>query len=169
MFFRLSEMYSYGSKSLSPQISPTRSSRSSKLEALDNLVISTIYNVSSKLCAASSSALSKAATVIPDPGEEEVKDVVIYLFNQLTVNLLMSRLQELRQSSISWKMLICQLLLPRRHQGNSQVGNAIQLNPNQQEHITGALRNLKKVEQALEALNILMDQNNGDIQWFNQI
>ena len=71
-FIRLSEISSYGSKSLSPQTSPTRSSRGSKLGALDNLVISTIYNVSSKLCAASSSALSKPVAIVPDPDEEEV-------------------------------------------------------------------------------------------------
>ena len=58
----------YGSKS--PQISPSKSR--SKLEALDSLVISTIYNVSNKLCGASANVLRKAATVFPDQDEEQV-------------------------------------------------------------------------------------------------
>ena len=38
-------------KPAEPKISPSRSRSGSRLEALDNLVISTIYSVSSKLCA----------------------------------------------------------------------------------------------------------------------
>ena len=58
----------YGFKS--PQISPSKSR--SKLEALDSLVISTIYNVSNKLCGASANVLRKVATVFPDQDEEQV-------------------------------------------------------------------------------------------------
>merc|ERR1719419_1475761 len=52
----------YGPKS--PQISPSKSR--SKLEALDSLVISTIYNVSNKLCGASANVLRKAVNVFPE-------------------------------------------------------------------------------------------------------
>ena len=81
-------MYTCGPKQLSPPISPSKSSRSSKLEALDNLVISTIFNVSSKLCGTSLSALKNAAAAIPDQNEEEVQNkyfqeqLGIFLFSQ---------------------------------------------------------------------------------------
>ena len=64
----LAQRSPYGSKS--PQISPSKSR--SKLEALDSLVISTIYNVGNKLCGASANVLRKAATVFPDQDEEQV-------------------------------------------------------------------------------------------------
>ena len=54
-----------------PQVSPSKS-RTKQLEALDNLVISTIYNVSSKLCASSSSVLRKTVAVLPEQEEEQV-------------------------------------------------------------------------------------------------
>ena len=52
------------------QVSPNKSR--SKLEALDSLVISTIYNVSSKLCGASAGVLRRAATVCPEQDEDQV-------------------------------------------------------------------------------------------------
>ena len=69
----------YGSKS--PKISPSKSR--SKLEALDNLVISTIYNVSNKLCGASANVLRKAVDVFPEQEEEQV------CFNTLLFNFCM--------------------------------------------------------------------------------
>ena len=52
------------------QISPSKSR--SKLEALDTLVISTIHNVSNKLCSNSASVLRQAAAVFPEQDEEQV-------------------------------------------------------------------------------------------------
>ena len=51
-------------------MSPSKSR--SKLEALDTLVISTIHNVSNKLCSNGASVLRQAATVFPDHDEEQV-------------------------------------------------------------------------------------------------
>ena len=56
--------------SRSPQVSPNKSR--TKLEALDSLVISTIHNVSNKLCSNSASVLRQAAAVFPDQDEEQV-------------------------------------------------------------------------------------------------
>ena len=42
------------------------------LEALDSLVISTIYNVSTKLCGASANVLRRAVNVFPEQDEEQV-------------------------------------------------------------------------------------------------
>ena len=52
------------------QISPSKSR--SKLEALDTLVISTIHNVSNKLCSSSAGVLRQAAAVFPEQDEEQV-------------------------------------------------------------------------------------------------
>ena len=52
------------------QISPSKSR--SKLEALDTLVISTIHNVSNKLCSNSAGVLRQAAAIFPEPEEEQV-------------------------------------------------------------------------------------------------
>ena len=56
--------------SRSNTMSPSKSR--SKLEALDTLVISTIHNVSNKLCSNGASVLRQAATVFPDHDEEQV-------------------------------------------------------------------------------------------------
>ena len=53
------------------QVSPSKSR--SKLEALDTLVISTIHNVSNKLCSSSAGVLRQAAAVFPDQDEEQVR------------------------------------------------------------------------------------------------
>ena len=55
------------------QISPSKSR--SKLEALDTLVISTIHNVSNKLCSSSAGVLRQAAAVFPEQDEEQVSVV----------------------------------------------------------------------------------------------
>jgi hypothetical protein len=68
---RINEINSnFGSKSLSPKISPSRSR--SKLEALDNLVISTIYSVSSKLCGTSAHLIRRAGTAYPPSDDDQV-------------------------------------------------------------------------------------------------
>lgn len=79
---RLHEKYSCESFPREPrEKSPSRS----KTEALDNLVISTIHNVSSKLCLASSSLLRKAAKLIPVEDEEQSMTVetVQYLLEDI--------------------------------------------------------------------------------------
>lgn len=60
-------------------MSPSKSR--SKLEALDTLVISTIHNVSNKLCSNGASVLRQAATMFPDQDEEQAStlETVIYL------------------------------------------------------------------------------------------
>merc|ERR1712098_271443 len=70
-------------RSKSPQISPSKSR--SKLEALDSLVISTIYNVSNKLCGASANVLRKAANVFPEQDEEQASTIetVLYLLEDV--------------------------------------------------------------------------------------
>ena len=68
---RLHDRALYGSVSLSPHTSPSKS-RTKQMEALDNLVISTIYNVSSKLCASSSAVLRKTVALLPEQDEEQV-------------------------------------------------------------------------------------------------
>merc|ERR1712209_238809 len=50
-------------------MSPSKSR--SKLEALDTLVISTIHNVSNKLCSNGASVLRQAATMFPEQDEEQ--------------------------------------------------------------------------------------------------
>ena len=72
--------------SKSPQISPSKSR--SKLEALDSLVISTIYNISNKLCGASANVLRKAANVFPEKDEEQVctvTDIALLVAYECTV------------------------------------------------------------------------------------
>lgn len=125
---RLNERSMYGSKSLSPQVSPSKSGRGSKLEALDNLVISTIYNVSSKLCSASSLALRKASSVFPDQGEEQASTVetVLYLLDDVDM-----------PSTPAKKT---------------------------SRELSGTLRNLKKVEQALDMLNKVLELEDEDTQ-----
>ena len=54
-------------------MSPSKSR--SKLEALDTLVISTIHNVSNKLCSNGASVLRQAATMFPDQDEEQVNGI----------------------------------------------------------------------------------------------
>merc|ERR550517_2258963 len=61
----------YACESFSHDRSPSRSRTSS----LDNLVISTLHNVSSKLCLASSGILRKAAKLIPDGDEDQAVTV----------------------------------------------------------------------------------------------
>merc|ERR1719362_2659404 len=77
---RLQERALYGSAYLSPT-----KSRSKQLEALDNLVISTIYNVSSKLCASSSSVLRKTVALLPEQDEEQAGTVetILYLLEDV--------------------------------------------------------------------------------------
>jgi len=117
---RLQDRSLYGSTSLSPQISPSKS-RSKQLEALDNLVISTIYNVSSKLCVASSNVLRKAITVLPEQEEEQASTVetVLYLLDDVD--------------------------LPTTPAKKTS------------RELSGTLRNLKKVEQAIEMLNKVLE------------
>ena len=72
--------------SRSPQVSPNKSR--TKLEALDSLVISTIHNVSNKLCSSSAAVLRQAALVLPLQSEErastlETLETVIYLLEDL--------------------------------------------------------------------------------------
>ena len=55
------------------QISPSKGR--SKLEALDTLVISTIHNVSNKLCSSSAGVLRQAAAVFPEQDEEQVRSL----------------------------------------------------------------------------------------------
>lgn len=71
----------YSCESFSRDKSPSRS----KTEALDNLVISTIHNVSSKLCLASSNILRKTAKLIPVEDEEQAMTVetVQYLLEDI--------------------------------------------------------------------------------------
>ena len=70
----------------SPQVSPQKPR--SKLEALDSLVISTIHNVSNKLCSSSAAVLRQAALVLPLQDEDrastlETLETVIYLLEDL--------------------------------------------------------------------------------------
>ena len=67
----------------SPQVSPNKSR--SKLEALDSLVISTIHNVSNKLCSSSAAVLRQAALVFPHQDEDRAStlETVIYLLEDL--------------------------------------------------------------------------------------
>lgn len=117
---RLADRSLYGSASLSPQVSPSKS-RTKQLEALDNLVISTIYNVSSKLCASSSSVLRKTVAVLPEQEEEQASTVetVLYLLDDVD--------------------------LPSTPAKKTS------------RELSGTLRNLKKVEQALELLNKVLE------------
>jgi len=121
---RLQERALYGSASLSPNLSPTKS-RSKQLEALDNLVISTIYNVSSKLCASSSSVLRKTVALLPEQDEEQAG----------TVETILYLLEDVDMPSTPAKKTSREL--------------------------SGTLRNLKKVEQALELLNKVVDLEEG--------
>ena len=59
-----------GARSAQSQMSPSKSR--TKLEALDTLVISTIHNVSNKLCSTSATLLRQAASVFPEQDEEQV-------------------------------------------------------------------------------------------------
>jgi len=67
----------------SPHVSPNKSR--SKLEALDSLVISTIHNVSNKLCSSSAAVLRQAALVFPEQDEDKAStlETVIYLLEDL--------------------------------------------------------------------------------------
>jgi len=107
----------YGSKS--PQISPSKSR--SKLEALDSLVISTIYNVSNKLCGASANVLKKAVNVFPEQDEEQASTIetVLYLLEDVD--------------------------LPATPAKKTS------------RELSGTLRNMKKIEQALDMLNKVME------------
>ena len=127
----------YGSKS--PQISPSKSR--SKLEALDSLVISTIYNVSNKLCRAAANVLRKAENAFPDQDEEQVCSDLLFTNPDPALAVLalvgtgvhtesVSKAgnkcypfspQHSRLFFISWKMLIFPQLPQRKPQGNSQV------------------------------------------------
>jgi len=101
------------------QISPSKSR--SKLEALDTLVISTIHNVSNKLCGSSASVLRQAAQVFPEQDEEQnsTLETVIYLLEDMDL-----------PSSPAKKT---------------------------SRELSGTLRNLKKIEQALEMMKKLLD------------
>jgi len=121
---RLQERALYGSTSLSPNLSPTKS-RSKQLEALDNLVISTIFNVSSKLCASSSSVLRKTVALLPEQDEEQAG----------TVETILYLLEDVDMPTTPAKKTSREL--------------------------SGTLRNLKKVEQALELLNKVVDLDEG--------
>jgi hypothetical protein len=61
----------YACESFSHERSPSRSRTSS----LDNLVISTLHNVSSKLCLASSDILRKATKLLPEGDEDQAVTV----------------------------------------------------------------------------------------------
>lgn len=106
---------SMASKSLSPKISPSRSR--SKLEALDNLVISTIYSVSSKLCGTSAHLIRQAGDAYPPTDDDHAAtlETVLYLLDDVDL-----------PSSPAKKT---------------------------SRELSGTLRNLKKVEQALEVLS----------------
>jgi len=112
----------YGPKS--PQISPSKSR--SKLEALDSLVISTIYNVSNKLCGASANVLRKAVNVFPEQDEEQASTIetVLYLLEDVD--------------------------LPATPAKKTS------------RELSGTLRNMKKIEQALEMLNKVMELEEDD-------
>jgi len=101
------------------QVSPSKSR--SKLEALDTLVISTIHNVSNKLCSSSAGVLRQAAAVFPDQDEEQAStlETVIYLLEDMD-------------------------LPPSPAKKTSR-------------ELSGTLRNLKKIEQAMEMMKKLMD------------
>jgi len=103
------------------QISPSKSR--SKLEALDTLVISTIHNVSNKLCSSSAGVLRQAAAVFPEQDEEQAStlETVIYLLEDMD-------------------------LPPSPAKKTSR-------------ELSGTLRNLKKIEQALEMMKKLMDSS----------
>merc|ERR1712106_246706 len=105
--------------SKSPQISPSKSR--SKLEALDSLVISTIYNISNKLCGASANVLRKATNVFPEKDEEQSStlETVLYLLEDVD--------------------------LPATPAKKTS------------RELSGTLRNMKKIEQALEILNTVME------------
>ena len=66
------------------QVSPSKSR--SKLEALDTLVISTIHNVSNKLCSSSAGVLRQAAAVFPDQDEEQVSGEFLVCKNVYVVH-----------------------------------------------------------------------------------
>ena len=79
------------------QISPSKSR--SKLEALDTLVISTIHNVSNKLCSSSAGVLRQAAAVFPEQDEEQVSGRLLGDCQCELINRLHFRHQLWRQSS----------------------------------------------------------------------
>jgi len=108
-------------KPAEPKISPSRSRSGSRLEALDNLVISTIYSVSSKLCANTSNIIRRANQTFPPADEDQATtlETVLYLLEDVDL-----------PSSPAKKT---------------------------SRELSGTLRNLKKVEQAMEMLNKLME------------
>lgn len=108
-----------GARSAQSQMSPSKSR--TKLEALDTLVISTIHNVSNKLCSTSATLLRQAAAVFPEQDEEQAStlETVVYLLEDID-------------------------LPPSPAKKTSR-------------ELSGTLRNLKKIEQALEMMKKLMD------------
>lgn len=101
------------------KISPSRSR--SRLEALDNLVISTIYSVSSKLCKSSSSLIKRAGQTFPPQDEDQATTIETVLYLLEDVDLPSSPAKKTSRE------------------------------------LSGTLRNLKKVEQALEMMNKMLD------------
>jgi len=110
-----------GARSAQSQMSPSKSR--TKLEALDTLVISTIHNVSNKLCSTSATLLRQAASVFPEQDEEQAStlETVVYLLEDID-------------------------LPPSPAKKTSR-------------ELSGTLRNLKKIEQALEMMKKLMDSS----------
>jgi len=88
-------------------------------------VISTIFNVSSKLCASSSSVLRKTVALLPEQDEEQAG----------TVETILYLLEDVDMPTTPAKKTSREL--------------------------SGTLRNLKKVEQALELLNKVVDLDEG--------
>merc|ERR1712062_465138 len=108
------------SSSRLPQTGISPSKSRSKLEALDTLVISTIHNVSNKLCSNSAGVLRQPAAIFPEPEEEQAStlETVIYLLEDMD-------------------------LPPSPAKKTSR-------------ELSGTLRNLKKIEQALEMMKKLL-------------
>merc|ERR1740128_1364886 len=111
-------------KSISPKISPSRSR--SRLEALDNLVISTIYSVSSKLCNNTSNLIRRTQQSFPPADEDQATTIETVLYLLEDVDLPSSPAKKTSRE------------------------------------LSGTLRNLKKVEQAIEMLNKLMENDDSE-------
>merc|ERR1712088_624657 len=91
------------------------SKEGNRLEALDNLVISTLLSISIKLCATSTSLLHHVRTKSSNPEEHSVAETLIYILDNVD-----TPMSGAKKSS---------------------------------RELAGVLRNLKKVEQALETVD----------------
>merc|ERR1719376_273036 len=105
-----------------PKNSPSGGGGSSKLEALDNLVISTIFSISTKLCLTSGKVIKRLQEQTEDKEHVEYLDTLLYVLEDVDPPMSPSKKTS--------------------------------------RELAGTLRNLKKVEQALQTLLTSTESDN---------